>query len=124
MAYENYGFLVDYKYCSLCHSCEVACKYHLQETLGKDIDQGKTPGIVVLEKGPFHLDENDPDAWDWDYIPVPTALCDLCADRLDAGQKPTCAHHCLAACIEVGPLEDLVKRVAELGNKKVLIFKP
>jgi Fe-S-cluster-containing dehydrogenase component len=50
-------------------------------------------------------------------------LCDMCADRLDAGKKPTCVHHCLASCIEYGPIEDLAKRVAELGSS-VSIFKP
>ncbi|MDR2672969.1 MAG: hypothetical protein LBC35_06810 [Coriobacteriales bacterium] len=117
MAYENYGLLFDYKYCSNCHTCEVACKYHLKT------DLAKKPGIVVLEKGPYHLDEDDPDAWDWDYIPVPTALCDLCADRLDAGKKPSCVHHCLAFCIEYGPIDELAKRAQEIGHK-VSIIRP
>jgi Fe-S-cluster-containing dehydrogenase component len=123
MAYEDYGMLIDYKYCSLCHSCEVACKYHLQEVTGKEIDMAKTPGIVVLEKGPFHLEEDNPDAWDWDNIPVPTALCDLCVDRKAKGEKASCELHCLAACIEIGPFEELSKRALELGHK-VMIYKP
>jgi Fe-S-cluster-containing dehydrogenase component len=117
MAYEDYALLFDYKYCSDCHTCEVACKNHL----GTDI--AKKPGIVVLEMGPYHLEEGNPDAWDWKYIPVPTALCDLCADRLDAGKAPTCVHHCLAKCIEYGPIEEMAKRAAEIGHK-VSIFKP
>jgi Fe-S-cluster-containing dehydrogenase component len=117
MAYENYGLLFDYKYCSNCHTCEVACKNHL------DTDMAKRPGIVVLEKGPYHLDESDPDAWDWDYIPVPTELCDLCAERLDVGKKPSCVHHCLGFCIEYGPVDELAKRAAEIG-RKVSIFLP
>jgi Fe-S-cluster-containing dehydrogenase component len=117
MAYEDYALLFDYKYCSNCHTCEVACKNHL----GTDI--AKKPGIVVLELGPFHLEEGNPDAWDWKYIPVPTALCDLCVDRLDAGKAPTCAHHCLAKCIEYGPIDELSKRAAEIGHK-VSIIKP
>jgi Fe-S-cluster-containing dehydrogenase component len=123
MAYENYGLLVDYRYCSNCHTCEVACKFHLQQTLGKEIDLDKTPGIVVLEKGPFHLEEGNPDAWDWSYIPVPTALCDLCADRLDRGEKPACVKQCLAACMEIGPLDELAKRATEIG-RKTLIIRP
>ena len=46
MAYEDYALLFDYKYCSDCHTCEVACKNHL----GTDI--AKKPGSVVLEMGP------------------------------------------------------------------------
>ncbi len=123
MAYEDYALLIDYKYCSNCHTCEVACKNHLQLTLGKEIDLAKTPGIVVLEYGPFHLEEGNPDAWDWKYIPTPTAMCDLCVDRLDAGKKPTCVHHCLANCMDYGPIEDMAKKALEIGHK-VCIFKP
>jgi Fe-S-cluster-containing dehydrogenase component len=78
---------------------------------------------VVLEKGPYQLEDGNPDAWDWSYIPVPTALCDLCADRVDAGKQPTCVKHCLAHCIEFGPLDELAKRAAEIG-RKVNIFRP
>ena len=118
--YSNYGLLFDYKYCSNCHTCEVACKNHLGQTAE---EFAAKPGIVVLEKGPYHLDEGNPDAWDWDYIPVPTALCDLCADRLDAGKKAMCVKHCLAFCIEIGPIDELAKRALEIGHK-VSIYKP
>jgi Fe-S-cluster-containing dehydrogenase component len=109
--------LFDYKYCSNCHTCEVACKNHLH------VDPAKTPGIVIKEVGPYQLVEGDTDAWYWRNLPVPTSLCDLCADRLAAGKKPTCVHHCLANCIEYGPIEELARRVAELGDS-VCIFKP
>ncbi|MEM5767477.1 MAG: oxidoreductase, partial [Bacillota bacterium] len=81
------------------------------------------PGIVVLEKGPYQLEKDNPDAWDWDYIPVSTAQCDLCVDRLAAGKKPSCVKHCLAFCIETGPVDQLAKRAAEIG-RKVSIYIP
>jgi Fe-S-cluster-containing dehydrogenase component len=118
--YSNYGLLFDYKYCSNCHTCEVACKNHLKQTAEQF---EKTPGIVVLEKGPYQLEEGNTDAWDWDYIPVPTKLCDLCVDRLEAGKRPWCEKHCLAACIEYGPLDKLAERALKIGHK-VSIVKP
>ncbi|MDR0500571.1 MAG: hypothetical protein LBG97_04925 [Coriobacteriales bacterium] len=115
--YKNYGLLVDYKYCSNCHSCEIAC----QED--KDLEVGKY-GIKVFEKGPFKKDTPKlDDAWDWDYVPIPTEICDLCATRLDAGKKPMCVKHCLAFCLDYGPLDELAKKAMDLGEK-VAIFKP
>ncbi|MDR1713988.1 MAG: hypothetical protein LBR39_07565 [Coriobacteriales bacterium] len=116
MAYEGYALLFDYKYCSNCHTCEVACKNHL------NVDIAKTPGIVVKEVGPYQLEEGNPDAWEWKNFPIPTKLCDLCASRLDAGKKPSCVHHCLAKCIEYGPVEDMAKRALELGRAVSIII--
>ncbi len=115
--YDNYGLLIDYKYCTNCHSCEVAC----QQEKGLAVDEY---GIRVFEskperKGAGVMD----DAWDWTYLPMPTWRCDLCAERLDAGRKPMCVKHCLAACMQFGPMDELVAKAADLGDK-VAIFKP
>jgi len=115
--YSSYGLLVDFKYCTNCHTCEVACQEE------KDLSAGEY-GIKVFENGPYKkAGAKMDDAWEWSYIPVPTYLCDLCADRLDAGKKPMCVKHCLAACMEYGPMTELAARSVELGNK-VAIFKP
>ncbi len=115
--YSNYGLLVDYKYCDNCGSCVVGC----QEI--KDLPAGKS-GIQVFEKGPFRKDNDTlDDRWDWDYIPVPTDLCDLCAARLDEGEKPMCVKHCLTFCLDFGPVEELAKKSEKLGEK-VAIYKP
>ena len=42
---KDFALLVDYKYCSGCHSCEVACKNELGLPVGKF-------GIRVLENKP------------------------------------------------------------------------
>ena len=41
----EYGLLVDYEFCSGCHSCEVACKRYLE------LPQGQW-GIKILQDGP------------------------------------------------------------------------
>ena len=111
---KDFALLVDYKYCSGCHSCEVACRKKNGIPLGKW-------GIKINEVGPFKLDE-DPDhtTWELDYVPVPTSLCDLCADRLDQGLKPVCEVDCQALVIEHGTLEELAKRALELGPKTAI----
>ena len=40
------ALLINYKYCSGCHSCEIACRNHLQCGLGKW-------GIKLTEIQPF-----------------------------------------------------------------------
>lgn len=110
---SKYGLLIDYKYCTGCHSCEVACKNE------KELAHGEW-GIKLMEVGPWKLSTGQ---WEWEYLPVPTTHCDLCADRVKDGKLPTCAFHCLAGVIEYGTTEDLAKRMDELGNK-VTMYVP
>lgn len=113
---EKYGLLIDYKYCSGCHTCEVACKREL------GLKEGQW-GIKLLEKGPYHLEEGNVNAWDWSFVPVPTALCNLCVERTERGEKPACVKHCLAFCMDYGPVDELAKKAAE-AEHKVAIFLP
>ena len=47
----------------------------------------------------------------------------ICA-RSEAGKAPLCELHCLAKCIEVVPLENVSRRMAELGPDKVVCYLP
>ena len=107
------GLLIDYQWCTGCHSCEVACRNELK--LGK----GQW-GIKLAEIGPWKIED---DKYEWNYIPVPTSHCNLCKDRVEAGKQPSCVHHCLGKCMEYGPLEELAKK-AEGKGKRVTIFAP
>ena len=109
----KYGILADAQWCSGCHSCEVACR---QE---KAIASQEEWGVKLAEFGPERL----AGAWYWNYVPVPSSLCDLCASRLEEGKAPACVHHCLAKCMEAVPLEELPRRMAELGDG-VACFMP
>lgn len=111
---KQYGLLIDNEYCTGCHSCEVACKNEHNLPLGQW-------GIKVLELGPWQL--MDGKRWEYRYVPVPTSYCDLCATRTAEGQDPTCVHHCLASCMEYGPLDELAEKMAEKG-KMASIFIP
>lgn len=107
------GLLIDYEYCTGCQSCEVACRKE------KDIPNEKW-GIKLTEVGPWNVEG---DKWEWNYIPVPTELCDLCEDRIAKGEKPACVLHCLGQCMEVGSVEELAKKLAAKG-KKATLFVP
>ena len=107
------GLLIDYKYCTGCHSCEVACKNHLGLPVGKW-------GIKLVEVGPFVVEQGTPDKFEWIQLPVPTKLCDMCEDEVAKGNKPMCAHHCMGNCIDYGPVEELVKIMESRPGKQSL----
>jgi anaerobic dimethyl sulfoxide reductase subunit B (iron-sulfur subunit) len=107
------GLLIDYEFCTGCQSCEVACKAEHDYPVGKW-------GIRVLDDGPWQIDEKN---WNWNKIPVPTKLCDLCEDRIASGKKPTCVHHCLAAVMKFGPIDDLLADLNAKPNQALFVPK-
>ena len=108
----KYGLLIDYEFCSGCHSCEMACKQEHELPVGKY-------GIKVIQVGPMVL---SPDKWSLNYIPVPLELCDLCSIRVEKGQQPACVTHCPDGVMKFGTVEELAK-FSELKSKTVL-FAP
>lgn len=110
---KKYALLVDYRYCTGCQSCEIACKNELGLAT-KD----EPWGIKVLHFGPWELPDGK---WEFDYFPLPTQLCDLCQARIEAGKKPACVHHCLAQCLEYGTVEEMALSMAEKDGKAYLI---
>lgn len=80
MSKEVYGLLIDYEYCSGCQSCEVTCKETHNYPVGKW-------GIRVLEEGPWEI-EDGTGVFDYNYVPVPTDLCDLCVERTSKDREP------------------------------------
>ena len=100
------GILVNYEYCTGCHSCEVACKKVL------DLPKGEF-GIKVEEVGPYQYasKEEGPEKWEWTFVPMLTKACDLCEDRVSKGKMPMCVQHCQAWCMYYGEAEDLVKKM-------------
>ena len=112
-----YGLLIDFELCSGCQSCEVACK------MSKDLPVGKW-GIRVHDDGPWRMDDSKDcgKAYNWNKIPVPTDLCNLCADRTSLGREPVCVHHCLANVMRYGTVEELAKHMD--GSMKQVLWVP
>ena len=97
----RYGLLIDYQYCTGCHSCEVAC----QKELGLKIGEF---GITVKQDGPRKLPNG---RWEYKYIPVPGLLCNLCEERVALGKRPTCVHHCQSQCMAYGTVDELAEKL-------------
>ena len=106
----KYGLLIDYNYCTGCHSCEVACQQEHGFPAGKN-------GIIVTE---YEYETFTKLAID--YLPYPTDLCDLCINRHKEGELPTCVKHCQARVIRFGYLGDLVKEMED--RPKMVLYAP
>lgn len=116
MADQKYALLVDYTYYSGNHAAEIGCK----EELGLPLEQY---GIKEVEVGPFHNGEgNDGDDWDWNYIPVPTAIFSkhwgTGGDK--AGQRPLAVQVDESASMYYGTLEEMEKKMEEFDRPMVL----
>lgn len=112
----TYGLLIDYEYCTHCGSCEVTCKEEHNYPVGQW-------GIRVLGDGPWEI---EPKHYNWNWYPVVTDLCDLCADRTAKGREPMCVHHCLANIISYGTVEELAEKLAAKPKQMLIVpqYKP
>ncbi len=114
----TYGLLIDYEYCTGCQSCEVSCK------MEHDLPVGKW-GIRLYDDGPWQLNDAKNASgkdYNWNRVPVPTDLCDLCAERTERGREPICVHHCLANVMHYGTVEELAAMMD--GSMKQVLFVP
>ncbi len=102
------GLLIDYHYCTGCHSCEVACQQ--EHSL-----PAETFGITVTE---FVLKTRD--GISLDYVPFKTDLCNLCSHRTKDGLQPSCVKHCQSRCMYHGPLDELLEEMKKC--KKPVLY--
>lgn len=107
------GLMIDYEYCCGCHTCEVAC----QKEHGYAVGQF---GMKVSQTGPFTIEGAKRTVFD--FVPIPTDLCDLCAKRTAKGELPSCVKHCQTGCMDYGSFDELIERSA--GKKKTAFFIP
>jgi Fe-S-cluster-containing dehydrogenase component len=109
---KTYGILIDYEYCTGCHSCEVACKKELDLLAGQF-------GVQLTEVGPWKIDD---DHWEWVHMPVFTKICNLCQARVAEGKAPACVHHCQAYCMYYDTVEELAKKM--IGKSRMILCVP
>jgi Fe-S-cluster-containing dehydrogenase component len=107
---RKYGLLIDYNYCTGCHTCEVACQQEHDFPVGKN-------GIKVTE-----YEYETYTKVSIDNLPFPTDLCDLCINRHQEGKAPACVKHCQSRCMTFGYLDDLVKEMED--RPKMALFAP
>lgn len=99
-AAANFGLLVNYDWCTGCHSCEIACQMEHGMPVGQS-------GILIHDMGHWPIEG---DTWQFGYLAAPTKMCDTCADRRSLDKVPTCVQHCQAQCLEFGPLDEMLKK--------------
>jgi len=105
---SKYGLLIDYEYCTGCHTCEVACAQ------ANDWPAGMA-GMKVMEV----VEAVPNDRAYLVYLPFPTELCIPCAHRTVEGKKPACVAHCMEACLKHGRIADLA---VEMKNKPHMVL--
>ena len=109
-----YGLLIDYEFCTGCQSCEVACKEEHHIPVGQW-------GIRLLDDGPWGCSDGK---FNWNKIPTPTRLCDLCAERTAKGKQPSCVHHCLAGSHAARHGGGTGQELEEKPNQVLFVPKP
>lgn len=111
------GILINYEYCTGCHSCELACRNELGL-------QKEEFGIKVTEVGPYKyktdIDSKTP--YEWVYNPVLTKACNLCENRTKEGKLPACVQTCQAWCMYYDEVEELVKKMD--GKTRFVLYTP
>jgi len=102
----KHGLLIEYEYCTGCYTCQVACaqEHGWPEGLaGIHVIQSVQPrprGKPCLA-----------------YVPMPTVLCNLCANRTRQGLLPACVTHCMARCMTYGPIDVLATELTKAGRR-------
>ncbi len=110
---ERLGLLIDYEFCTGCHTCEVAC----QMEHGLPADRW---GIKLAQIGPWSLGDDDAE---FSFVPMPTKLCNLCAERTARGERPTCVKHCMSKVITYGTVAELSEQLAEKPTQVLFAVK-
>lgn len=103
------GLLIHYDYCTGCHTCAVACKQEHGYPAG-------LWGIMVKD-----LTRETADRVQVDFLPFPTDLCDLCARRTAAGEKPACVKHCMAGCMSYGEVSELAQLMETMPGSALFV---
>jgi len=105
---SRYSLLVDYKYCTGCHACEIACNQEYDRPVG-------LTGIKVFESTMAVGDK-----FFINYMPIRTDLCSFCAARIKKGKQPACVQHCLSGCLEVSETLKLAETFSK--QERMMLF--
>jgi len=105
------ALMINYEYCTGGQSCIVACKQEHGFPAGYGgiyLNEIKTS----LPNGRLRID----------YLPFPTACCDLCVARVRRGEQPACVKHCQAQVMEYGTVAELAEKMEK--TPRSVMFTP
>lgn len=108
---QKFGLLIDFEWCTGCHACEIAGKNANNLTYNEWCIKVGTGQRKVGE----HLV--------YDYIPMPTDLCNLCARLTSKGEQPACVHHCPPQVIRFGPQNELEEALRRNPSQKLWLLE-
>ena len=111
MSNNTYGLMIDYEYCN-----------GLPQ-LRSGLQEGTRPRRRPVGASSCCLTDRPkkPDGeYELKYIPLPTAQCDLCEDRVAMGKLPTCVHHCQSRTMSWGTLKELAQEME--GRTNCVLF--
>lgn len=108
---HEHGLLIDYEYCTGCHTCQVACAQEYNWPAGMGGIR-VTEIVQSLPKDKYYLT----------YLPFPTELCVLCAKRTRKNLKPACAQHCMASVITYGRVDKLAEQMTQ--KSRMVLWVP
>ena len=102
------GILIDYYYCSGCHTCEMACATSHNLPIEKS-------SVKLHHEGAYEIDG---DVWQDDWIPFFTKNCNLCQGGEAAHDGvPMCVRHCQSQSIKIGDIVELANELATKPNQ-------
>ena len=99
-ATKRMGLMIDYEYCTGCHTCEIACKQEHSYPVGRG---GIRLTEIITERPDLTLRI--------DYLPFTTLYCNLCSSRTLKGESPSCVKHCQAGCMYYGSVTELAEKM-------------
>jgi anaerobic dimethyl sulfoxide reductase subunit B (iron-sulfur subunit) len=108
----RYAILVDYDYCTGCHTCEIACQQEHDYPVG-------TNGVMVKE---YEYEVNG--RVQIDYLPFFTQHCDMCTSRLQRKELPACVRHCQSRCMEFGTAKELATSLPDRPRATLFTHAP
>lgn len=106
------AFLIDYEWCTGCHSCEIACQ------MLHDLPPQQF-GVKLNTVGPWEYGD---EKWVLKNIPFFTDQCNQCGDRQAHGQLPTCVQHCQAQCLKYGNVEDMIVELRKKPHQIIQVL--
>ena len=135
-AFPNTRMHLTFATCYHCENpvCVEACPHHAlfkedkygAVLLDEDLCRGERECWIACPYGAPQYEDDAPG--------TPMSKCDMCYDRLDAGEQPICVMSCPGRALDFGPLEEMQKRYGDLRTledmplgeleKPAIIFKP